>query len=91
MVASVSEIHHMKCSFLEFQVISHDSAEHSLKSGGNIFNTEVPQNSSKAFMVVVDCPYFTIRVDVESCEAVYYAKHLFLDLAVTFFSFGECS
>ena len=42
-------------------------------------------------MVVVDCQFSTIRVDVKSCEAVYYAKHLFLDLAVTFCSFGECS
>ena len=42
-------------------------------------------------MVIVDCHFSTICVDVESCEAVYYAKHLFLDLAVTFFSFGEGS
>ena len=75
---------------LEFQVISHDTAEHSLQSDWSIFNRFL-QNSSKAFMVIVDCHLSTICVDVEPSEAVYYAKHLFLDLAVTFFSFGVCS
>ena len=38
-------------------------------------------------MVVVDCHFPTIRVAVESCEAVYYAKHLFLDLTGNVFQF----
>ena len=42
-------------------------------------------------MVIVDCHFSTICVDVEPCEAIYYAQHLFLDLAVMFFSFDECS
>ena len=63
---------------LKFDAISHDSAEHSLKSDRTICNWFL-QDSSQWFVVIVNCHFSTISVGVESSEPVDNTKHLFLN------------
>ena len=79
-------------NILEFKVISHDSAEHSLKSN-EIISYRSFQYCSKWFVVIVYCTcYFpSIGVGMEPGEAIRNTKLLFLNLAITFFSLGKGS
>ena len=77
-------------NILEFKVISHDSAEHSLKSN-EIISYRSFQYCSKWFVVIVYCYFPSIGVSMESGEAMRNTKNLFLDLAITFFSLGKGS
>ena len=68
---------------LKFEVLSHDSAEHSLESHRTICNRFL-QYSSQRLVVIVNCHFSTISVGVESSEAINNTKHLFLNSTIAF-------
>ena len=68
---------------LKFEVLSHDSAEHSLESHRTICNRFLQYNS-QWFVVIENCHFSTISVGVESSEAINNTKHLFLNLIIAF-------
>ena len=75
---------------LEVKVISHNSAQHSLKSNGILPNGSL-EYRSKWFVVILRSYFSSIRVCMEPCETKDHTEHLFLDLAVALFSFSKGS
>ena len=73
----------------EVKVISHNSAQHSLKSNGILSNGSVEYRSK--WFVVIEHYFPSIGIGMEPCETKDHTEHLFLDLAVAFLSFSKGS
>ena len=75
---------------LEVKVKSRNSAQHSLKLNG-ILPNGLLEYHSKWFVVNIHRNFSSIGVGTEPCETKDHTEHLFLDLAVAFFSFSKGS